>query len=110
MPKWIEYARVKALRGQLQMARRQEVVVTLSIMLLDDHIPSYANGKCLLVRWPDRNLHIFNPQRIVFSVDKLLSHVQSVYGKCEGYSIVEFDIEKIVKSKRKVRENAYKRL
>lgn len=87
MPKWIEYARVKPL-AKLPSG---EFIVSLSIYTPGDKVPSYAVGHCLLMQWPDRNLHIFNPQRLNFSVDKLVSHVQSIYGKCESYSVVKYE-------------------
>lgn len=88
MPKWIEFARVVAVKQQLHAG---EKIVTLRIYLPDDKKPAYALGHCLLMQWPDRNLHIFNPQKLSFSTDKLASHVQSIYGKCDSYGVVKYE-------------------
>jgi len=88
MPRWVEFARVVAVRQQLHPGAK---IVTLRMYLPDDKVPSYAVGYCLLMQWPDRNLHIFNPQKFNFSVDKLASHVQTIYGKCENYGVVKYE-------------------
>lgn len=85
----ITYARVKAIKGQINK-RGKELIVQPSFWLPDD-TPFYANGDYLEIVVGQEEIRIYNPQQLRFNVNKLVSVVATLY-RMNGQELKSYNI------------------
>lgn len=89
--KWENYARVKpATRWTRRRRANESIFVSISFWLPNEK-PVYASGSHLRYETKESVYYVYNPLRLVFDVNQLISHIKTIHAQM-GDPVISWDV------------------